>query len=48
MPQFTIPNVLEALGRELRERAKRNWVTLNEAAIEAIKRGLGAVDADES
>jgi len=48
MPQYTIRNVPEALDRELRERARRNGVSLNDAAIEAIKRGLGVVDTDET
>lgn len=48
MPQYTARNVPEALDRELRERAKRNGVSLNDAAIEAIKRGLCVVDIDET
>ena len=46
MPQYSIRNVPEALDRKLRERAKRKGVSLNEAAVEALKRGLGVVDAD--
>ena len=46
MPQYTIRNVPEALDRELRERAKRKRISLNDAAVEAIKRGLGLVDTD--
>ena len=41
MPQYTIRNVPEALDRELRECANRKGMSLNDAAIEAIKRGLG-------
>ena len=41
MPQYTIRNVPETLDRELRERAKRKGISLNEAALEAIRRGLG-------
>ena len=48
MPQYTIRNVPEALDRELRERARRSGLSLNDAAIEAIKRGLGVVDTDET
>ena len=46
MPQYTIRNVPEALDRELRERAKRKGISLNDAAVEAIKRGLGLTDTD--
>lgn len=46
MPQYTIRNVPESLDRELRERAKRKRISLNEAAVEAIKRGLGFADAE--
>ena len=46
MPQYTIRNVPEALDRELRERAKRKGISLNEAAVEAIMRGLGLTDTD--
>ena len=47
MPQYTIRNVPESLDRELRERARRKGISLNDAAIEAIKRGLGLVDTDD-
>ena len=46
MPQYTIRNVPKALDRELRDRAKRKGISLNDAAIEVIKRGLGLVDED--
>ena len=46
MAQYTIRNVPEALDRELRERAKRKGITLNNAAVEAIKRGLGLADTE--
>lgn len=46
MPQYTIRNVPEILDRALRERAKRKGISLNDAAVEAIKRGLGVVDSD--
>jgi hypothetical protein len=41
LSQYTIRNVPEGVDRELREWAKRRGVSLNEAAIEALKRGLG-------
>ena len=46
MPQYTIRNVPEALDRELREHAKRKGISLNDAAVEAIKRGLGVAETD--
>ena len=46
MPQYTIRNVPEALDRELRERAKREGISLNDAAVEAMKRGLGVAESD--
>jgi hypothetical protein len=45
MPQYTIRNIPDALDQELRERAKRRGMSLNEAAIEALKRGLGITDS---
>ena len=41
MSQYTIRNVPEAVDRELRERARRMGKSLNEAAVEALKRGVG-------
>ncbi len=46
MPQYTIRNVPDALDQELRERAKRKGISLNDAAVEAIKRGLGVTNTD--
>jgi len=46
VPQYTIRNVSEALDRELREWAKRKGISLNDAAVEAIRRGLGVAEAD--
>ena len=46
MPQYTIRNVPEAIDRELRERAKRKGITLNDAAVEALKRGLGVAETN--
>jgi len=46
MPQYTIRNVPDALDRELRERAKRKGISLNDAAVEALKRGLGVAESD--
>ena len=44
--QYTIGNIPEALDRELREHARRKGISLNDATVEAIKRGLGLVDTD--
>ena len=44
MPQYTIRNVPDILDQELRERAKRRGMSLNEAAIDALRRGLGISD----
>lgn len=41
MHQYTIRKVPDALDRELRERAKRKGISLNDAAVEAMSRGLG-------
>lgn len=41
MRQYTIRNVPNDLDRELREWAKQRGASLNEAAIDAIRRGLG-------
>ena len=46
MPQYTIRNVPEVLDRELRERARKAGVSLNQAALDAIKRGLGITGSD--
>ena len=44
MSQYTIRNIPDALDRELRERARRRGISLNETAIEALKRGVGISD----
>ena len=44
MPQYTIRNIPDALDQELRERARRRGTSLNEAAIDALKRGLGITE----
>ena len=44
MPQYTIRNIPDALDQELRERARRRGTSLNEAAICALKRGLGITE----
>ena len=44
MPQYTIRNIPDALDQELRERARRRGTSLNEAAIYALKRGLGITE----
>lgn len=46
MPQYTIRNVPIGLDRELRERAKRQGTSLNETAIDAIRRGLGVSESE--
>ena len=42
--QYTIRNVPEALDRELRDRARRRGTSLNDAALDALMRGLGITD----
>ena len=44
MAQYTIRNIPEILDRELRERARARGISLNEATIEAMRRGLGITD----
>lgn len=44
MSQYTIRNIPDALDRVLRERARRRGISLNETAIEALKRGVGISD----
>ncbi len=46
MAQYTIRNVPKALDRELREEAKKRGMSLNEAAIDAIRRGLGITESE--
>ena len=46
MPQYTIRNAPEALDRVLREDARRKGITLNDAVVEAIMRGLGLAESD--
>jgi plasmid stability protein len=41
MPQYTIRNIPDSVDRELRARARKSGKSLNEAAIEALKRGVG-------
>lgn len=41
MAQYTIRNVPEAVDRELRETARKRGISLNEAALAAMRRGLG-------
>ncbi|HKJ85521.1 MAG TPA: hypothetical protein VKA06_05565 [Spirochaetia bacterium] len=48
MPQYTIRNVPESIDRELRQRAKRTGKSLNDTAVEAIKRGLGVANTDHA
>lgn len=46
MAQYTIRNVPEAVDRKLRDRAKRSGQSLNDAAVEAMTRGLGISRVD--
>ena len=41
MAQYTIRNVPDYLDHELRSWARRKGMSLNEAALEAMKRGVG-------
>ena len=45
--QYTIRNVPEALDRELRDRARRRGTSLNDAALDALMRGLGITDREQ-
>lgn len=45
MAQYTIRNVPEALDRELRETARKRGISLNEAALDAMRRGLGVSES---
>jgi len=42
--QYTLRNIPPAVDRMLRRRAGREEKTLNDAAIEALMRGLGVAD----
>ena len=44
MPQYTIRNVPETVDRSLREEARRHVKSLNEIAVEVLRRGLGLTD----
>ncbi len=44
MPQYTIRNVPETVDRSLREEARRHGKSLNEIAVEVLRRGLGLTD----
>ena len=48
MPQYTIRNIPDSVDRELRERTRRSGMSLNDAVVDAIKRGLGLVDTDQT
>ncbi len=39
--QYTIRNIPSSIDREIRERARRNHQSLNEAVVDALRRGLG-------
>ena len=45
MAQYTIRNVPERVDRELRAWAQRSGMSLNEGAIEALKRGIGLAES---
>ena len=46
MQQYTIRNVPAPVDRELREIARRRGMSLNDAALDAIRRGLGMGEID--
>lgn len=48
MPQYTIRNIPDSVDRELRDRTRRSGMSLNDAVVDAIKRGLGLVDTDQT
>ena len=45
VPQYTIRNIPDTLDRELRERARRRGMSLNEVTIDALRRGVGITDS---
>ena len=45
MAQYTIRNVPEAMDRELRETARKRGISLNEAALTAMRRDLGVSES---
>ena len=48
MAQYTIRNVPESIDRTLREEARRRGKSLNEVALEVLRRGLGVDEAPPS
>ena len=46
--QYTLRNIPPALDRALRERARHEGKSLNQAAREALKRGVGLPEQDEA
>ena len=44
MPRYTIRNIPDILDRALRDRARRRGTSLNQAAIDALRRGLGITE----
>ena len=46
MAQYTIRNIPAALDRELRERARKQGISLNDATIQAIRQGLGIAESE--
>ncbi|MCF7949688.1 MAG: hypothetical protein K9M94_13955 [Spirochaetia bacterium] len=47
MRQYTVRNIPGALDRALREWARRRTVSLNQAIVDAIKRGIGMDEEQE-
>ncbi|MFO7729758.1 MAG: hypothetical protein R6V86_03230 [Spirochaetia bacterium] len=47
MQQYTVRNIPSALDRALREWARRRDVSLNQAIVDAIKRGIGMDEEQE-
>lgn len=44
MAQYTIRNVPNPIDQSLREEARRSGKSLNEVAVDALRRGLGLSD----
>ena len=47
MRQYTVRNIPGALDRALRDWARRRNVSLNQAIVDAIKRGIGMDEKQE-
>ena len=47
MRQYTVRNIPAGLDRALREWAKRRRVSLNQAIVDALRRGIGIEEEQE-